>query len=76
MSVIPFSKRMENKNTVLIQYLDLLDIKSCWFLDKTNKLLAMQVSFKKALAQSFTRHCCSSKKTKTNLYELINVSSL
>jgi len=33
---------------------------SSWILDKT--ILALQVPFKKALAQSFTRHYCSSIK--------------
>jgi len=53
LSVIPFKKK-KNKNTVLISTI-------VGFYTRLT-IMAMQVPFKKALAQSFARHCCSSKK--------------
>jgi len=54
LSVIPFSKWKKNKNIVLISTI-------VGFLTRLT-IFAMQVSFKKAFAQSFARHSYSSKK--------------
>jgi len=60
----PFSKRKENKNTVLIAtivgFYTVLIATIVGFYARLT-IMAMQVSFKQALAQSFARYCCSSK---------------